>query len=387
MLFDDLRQGLSAQLRSRAILSRSAAVANDRHPRSRCGWSGCSARRGCARRRIEVHEPSEAELVRHAGGLIARTVASHHTALRLFDHFFARIARASRGATGTVRPERGELWQWLERHAAILPQELDRLKTWYADAHAEREAAARADLQNLLDTPGTTAENMNTAVATFEQSVQRELARVIVGAEDVDPRAVHRAGRARARAGAGRARPRQDAARQDAGARARRRVQAHPGHAGPHAERHHRRARLRRVEARVRVPPRSAVRGRGAGRRDQPHRPEDAVRAARGDGRAAGQRRSAISVRAARRISWCSPRRTRASSRAPIRCRNRSSTASCCASTSTIPSARRRPRSSSATARELEARDAIRRGHRRRRSRRCCTRRAPQRARFTCRRR
>src|SRR6185503_7413278 len=32
---------------------------------------------------------------------------------------------------------------------------------------------------------GTTAENMNTMVATFEQSVQRELARVIVGAEDV----------------------------------------------------------------------------------------------------------------------------------------------------------------------------------------------------------
>ena len=33
------------------------------------------------------------------------------------------------------------------------------------------------------------------------------------------------------------------------------------------------------------------------------------------------------------RISWCWPRRTRASSRAPIHCRSRSSTASCCAST------------------------------------------------------
>src|SRR6185369_6462219 len=32
---------------------------------------------------------------------------------------------------------------------------------------------------------GTTAEIMNTTVATFEQSIQRELARVIVGAEDV----------------------------------------------------------------------------------------------------------------------------------------------------------------------------------------------------------
>ena len=46
--------------------------------------------------------------------------------------------------------ERGDLWQWLERHAAILPQELDQLKTWYADAHAERKVAL-VPLQNLLD--------------------------------------------------------------------------------------------------------------------------------------------------------------------------------------------------------------------------------------------
>jgi hypothetical protein len=94
--------------------------------------------------------PSEADLVRAAGGLIARTVASHHAALRLFDHFFANIARAARGATGVAHPERSELWHWLERHAAILPQELDRLKDWYASAHAERKVPL-ADLQNLLD--------------------------------------------------------------------------------------------------------------------------------------------------------------------------------------------------------------------------------------------
>jgi hypothetical protein len=99
---------------------------------------------------IVVHDPSEAELVRRAGGLIARTVAPHHTALALFDHFFAGVARVARRAGG-ASSERGELWHWLERHAAILPQELDRLKTWYADAHAERKIRL-VPLQNLLDT-------------------------------------------------------------------------------------------------------------------------------------------------------------------------------------------------------------------------------------------
>ena len=67
--------------------------------------------------------------------------------MALFDHFFARVARAR------ARPrdaERGELWQWLERHAAILPQELDQLKGWYADAHAQRKFPL-VPLQNLLD--------------------------------------------------------------------------------------------------------------------------------------------------------------------------------------------------------------------------------------------
>jgi hypothetical protein len=149
VLFDDLRQGLSAHYdparfykdsrlwRTFGILIALWLV-----------WVlGSTRLRAPA---IESHDPSEAGLVRGAGGLIARTVAPHHTALRLFDHFFTRIARAARGATGVARPERGELWQWLERHAAILPQELDRLKDWYAAAHAERNLPL-ADLQNLLD--------------------------------------------------------------------------------------------------------------------------------------------------------------------------------------------------------------------------------------------
>ena len=99
---------------------------------------------------IERHDPSEAALVRHAGGLIARTVAPSQQALRLFDHFFAGVARAARGANALRGAERGELWPWLERHAAILPQELDQLKAWYADAHAMRKLPL-VSLQNLLD--------------------------------------------------------------------------------------------------------------------------------------------------------------------------------------------------------------------------------------------
>jgi hypothetical protein len=95
-----------------------------------------------------THDPSEAELVQRAGGLIARTVSPANTALRLFDLFFAGVARVARRAGSSI--ERGEQWQWLERHGAILPQELDQLKTWYADAHASR-ALPLVSLQNLLD--------------------------------------------------------------------------------------------------------------------------------------------------------------------------------------------------------------------------------------------
>jgi hypothetical protein len=152
VLFDDLRQGLSASYNPARFY---------RDPRLYktlfilvALWLAWVV--GSTRLRAPVlaeHDPSEADLVRHAGGLIARTVASHHTARRLFDGFFANLARAVRGATGTLQPERGELWQWLERHAAVLPQELDQLKTWYAAAHAERKVPL-VPLQNLLDTLG-----------------------------------------------------------------------------------------------------------------------------------------------------------------------------------------------------------------------------------------
>jgi hypothetical protein len=149
--FDDLRQGLSASYDPARFyrdprLYRTLAILLGVW----LAWVlGSTRLRAPA---IVRHDPSEAELVRRAGSLIARTVAPHRIALRQFDHFFAGIARAARGPAHQLR-DRDGLWHWLERHAAILPQELDQLKTWYADAHAER-APPLAALQNLLDNLG-----------------------------------------------------------------------------------------------------------------------------------------------------------------------------------------------------------------------------------------
>jgi hypothetical protein len=148
VLFDDLRQGLSASYdparfyRDSRLYTTIFILAG-----LWFAWvvGGTKLRAPAA----ETHDPSEAELVRRAGGLIARTVPPWHAALALFDHFFTRVARAARA----VRPqdsERGELWHWLERHAAILPQELDQLKGWYADAHAQ-SLLPLVPLKNLLD--------------------------------------------------------------------------------------------------------------------------------------------------------------------------------------------------------------------------------------------
>lgn len=148
VLFDDLRQGLSASY-DPARFYRDSRLYTTIFILAALWlvWvvGGTKLRAPAA----ESHDPSEAELVRRAGGLIARTVPPGHTALALFDHFFTRVARAARA----VRPQdsdRGELFHWLQRHAAILPQELDQLKGWYADAHAQRKLPL-VPLQNLLD--------------------------------------------------------------------------------------------------------------------------------------------------------------------------------------------------------------------------------------------
>jgi len=148
VLFDDLRQGLSASYDPARFyedprLYKTSLIVLGLW----LVWvMGSTRLRAPA---IVTHDPSEAELVLRAGGLIARTVAPANTAMRLFDQFFAGVARAVRRAGGGA-PERGDQWLWLERHGAILPQELDRLKTWYADAHSSR-ALPLVELKNLLD--------------------------------------------------------------------------------------------------------------------------------------------------------------------------------------------------------------------------------------------
>ena len=138
VLFDDLRQGLSASY-DPARFYRDARLYKTIFILLAL-WLVWVL--GSTRLRAPVvtaHDPSEAELVRRTGNLVARTVAPWHAALALFEHFFTQ-----------VHAERSEAWQWLERHAAILPQELDQLKGWYADAHAGRKVPL-VPLQNLLD--------------------------------------------------------------------------------------------------------------------------------------------------------------------------------------------------------------------------------------------
>ena len=101
-------------------------------------------------------------------------------------------------------------------------------------------------------------------------------------------------------------------------------------HARPAADRRHRPLGLRPARARLRVPARAGVRERRARRRDQPRDAEDAVGAARGDGRAAGDDRRRHAARCPSRSS-CSRPRTRSSRRARSRSPRRSSTASSCA--------------------------------------------------------
>jgi hypothetical protein len=149
VLFDDLRQGLSASYDP-------ARFYRDPRLHTTLGillavwllWVlGSTRLRAPA---LRQPDPSEATLIRHAGGMIARTVPTHHVGLRLFDQFFGGVARAARLATGPEPDQRERLWAWLERHAAILPQELDQLKSWYADAHAERKLPL-VPLHNLLE--------------------------------------------------------------------------------------------------------------------------------------------------------------------------------------------------------------------------------------------
>ena len=95
----------------------------------------------------------------------------------------------------------------------------------------------------------------------------------------------------------------------------------------------------RRRQARLPLPQRPGVHPAADGGRDQPRQPAHAIRAAAGDaGAACHGRRAALRPAASRSMCW--RRRIRWSRKAPIRCPKRSSTASCCRSTSAIPTRR-----------------------------------------------
>ena len=89
----------------------------------------------------------------------------------------------------------------------------------------------------------------------------------------------------------GRPRHRQDLAGPRAGDLAVDHVEPDPVHSRPAALRRHRRLDLQPEPQRVRVPARPGLRQRGTRRRDQPRVAEDAISAARGDGRRHAQQR------------------------------------------------------------------------------------------------
>ena len=121
----------------------------------------------------------------------------------------------------------------------------------------------------------------------------------------------------------------------------------------------------------IRFIPRSGVRQRDPRRRDQPHAAQDAGRAARGDAGIPGHgQRRALSSSSGRSSCW--RRRIRSSRKARIRCRKRSSIASCSTSSSTTRSAKEEHRILTATTGVGRAGDHAG-GDRRTTSRRCGT--------------
>ena len=110
----------------------------------------------------------------------------------------------------------------------------------------------------------------------------------------------------------------------------------HPVHARPAARRPHRHADLQPARRRLHRQARAGLRQPRPRRRDQPRAGQGAERAARGDAGAPGHDRRRDATRCPSRSS-CSPRRTRSSRKAPIRCPRRRSTASCSSSASSYP--------------------------------------------------
>ena len=183
----------------------------------------------------------------------------------------------------------------------------------------------------MTTTTGFEARLKNAREAS--QTLRSAIATVIVGQDEVVDQVLWALARRRSRAARGQSRAWARPARAHAGELPRPALLAHPVHARPDAERHHRHQRAgdgrgRTAPAALRARTGPDLRQHGAGRRDQPRHAEDAERAARGDAGARGDRSRARATRSRSRSS-CSPPRTRSRWRAPTRCPKPSSIASC----------------------------------------------------------
>lgn len=87
--------------------------------------------------------PREAELVRAAGGFLARVLPTHAAARRLLEHFFRRVNQR------TQQRHAEPPWELLERHPRVAATDLAQLKDWYADACAARRVPL-GPLYNLI---------------------------------------------------------------------------------------------------------------------------------------------------------------------------------------------------------------------------------------------
>ena len=131
-----------------------------------------------------------------------------------------------------------------------------------------------------------------------------------------------------------------------AGANSGHQLQTHSVHARPDALGHHRHERAGRRRKRPAEFPlrrRADLHEHPAGRRNQPHAAQDPGGLAAGDAGARSHGRP-DDLHAAGAVLHRSPRKTRSSRKAPIRCPKRSSTASCSTSRSTIRPPRKKSR-------------------------------------------
>jgi hypothetical protein len=90
--------------------------------------------------------PQEMQLVRDTGLYLARVLRPAAAARCLFDNFFRDI----RGVLHDGRDaEEAELWAWLEQHPRLAGAEVAQLKSWYAQAYADRKVPL-VRLRNLI---------------------------------------------------------------------------------------------------------------------------------------------------------------------------------------------------------------------------------------------